>query len=417
MRGRTNVGGGGISLNGTPVNKTVAGGNIIAGDFVEYYSEPSYIEQSELITFQFNIGPYCVALRSNSVVLFKGNQQISAYAGYQVKKICKYRDMIVFLTWTSNYEPASIGVLKIVNDQLVLSDFAQTTDVNIYHSLGGVISVGDEKVIFISVKESGSTVLLFEGYALDISNAGILSNGTKTAFSDKEWGTRRDKISACFNDHIHYIYSLGAGSYNNGYTWKATVDSNNNITLERTNISTYSTAVDNLIAQYGDRLIFNGRTGSGSSSTNCIYTYNVATNNSSMLNTGGYISGIIDGNLFISYKEGSSVSTATKIYVKLFRYDEQANNITLLSEYEYEVETVGQTPITGFNAETDYGYIQLFYNDGNVRLLKVIDNIIQDEPDADKVKPYLDGGHPIGVAKESGAIGSVIPVYIPMPST
>ena len=55
MTGRTNYGGGGIALNANVVNKEIKSGNIIAGDFVEYYSEPTYIEQTQNVNFVFYI--------------------------------------------------------------------------------------------------------------------------------------------------------------------------------------------------------------------------------------------------------------------------------------------------------------------------------------------------------------------------
>lgn len=419
MRGKTNIGGGGIAINATPQQKTIKGGNIIAGDFVEYYSEPKWIEQSEWVYFRFCIGEYTVGIRNKAVVLFKNNEQISSYYGHQILDINKYNDMITFLANTGSYSIYTVGVLKIVNDQLVLVSSQETTGITSPGSSYNYAAqcAGNGKLLFLHITGNSSNNKIDKGYAFDISSEGVLSNGVKTEEIGAIWTDRLYSIDIIFCNNYFYSHSDG-GSYGGGYNHKFSVGQNNIITFEVGTSEPNLQYASQELARFGSRILYNG---SYNSSGNII-TYDVISKNTSVLSTDDYTPGIIDGNLFVAYKRLDVGSYTYKIKIRLYRYNEQANNITLINEIVLDDEALSQTPITGINATTHYVYVQFIKqssssNTYNVRLFEISNGRLQDIQDQNYVIPYQEGGNPIGVAKDSGAVNDVIDVYIPVAST
>ena len=93
MRGRTNITGGGMNLNATVDEFTVAEGNdITSGDFVEYYttvSERTLISSSMSILNHTKTGNgLCLGISDNVLYLFEetisGLEIVGAYNDYVV---------------------------------------------------------------------------------------------------------------------------------------------------------------------------------------------------------------------------------------------------------------------------------------------------------------------------------------------
>ena len=387
--------GDGVSLNANTANKYVAAGQITAGDFVEYYSEPTYISQpSGNPIFCFNIGAYVVGLRGVEIVLYKGNEEVSSYSDYSVSQICQYGDFIIFKT------SDTVGVLKIQNDQLVLVDTGSAS--------GTCISAGNGKVVLLTIKNSSAYYYIKNGYVFDISNTGELSNGKSLTYaSEYPVGnySRVQSIGLVYVDSTEAFYTYTkCTTEENPYNYKVEVDAENNLTLTSTYMGGLSSAWD-CLGQFDRRLII-GKSAS-------LASHDVISGAFSSFNIDNfYYPGIIDNNLFVTY---GAVSSAIKI--RLYYYNDQTNNITLLDEYTTTYEAISLN-FTAYNHETGYVYVP--YNSNNayrLRLLTVINNnAIQDIPDQDKVKAYMTGGHPIGVAKTDGNIGDTIPIYVPTPS-
>lgn len=403
MRGRTNAGDG-VALNATAQNKLLVG-QVTAGDFVEYYTEPTVLQQSSTINFKFNIGSYSVGLRGNAVVLFKEDEQISAYSDYTVVDICQYGNFIVFRS------SSEIGVLKIQNDQLVLVDEVQSLS-------GGsmcVMGAGDGKIILLTYTESSYAYTFYKGYVFDISNVGVLSNKTETDISSKGIGSRVNSIGLQYVESEDAFFTFTAITHSYGslqYNYKIEVDLSNELTLTTANSTKLTTTT--VIGRYGRKVLLQA--------SGYVYSYDVVSGNISTFiikdsSDHDLYSGIIDGDLFIAHN-----TVNTSIYVRLYRYDAQADSISFINEMSLPVSGTfsgSVERISCVNYTSKYAYVQygLANSVNNVRLLSIssIDEL-QEIPDLNKVVPYSTGGHPIGVAKTNGSNGDTIPVYVPTAS-
>lgn len=436
MRGRTNIGGGGIAINATVEQKTIKSGNIIAGDFVEYFSEKQKINQNANCYFKFNISEYSVALRDYAVVIFKNGQITSAYTGNVIYKICKYNNLILFLAYEN--DKYIIGVLKIQNDQLVYVDSVET-GVNFNAStINREISIcaGNGKVVIVGIKKyySNPQMRIYAGYVCDIANDGTLSNGAGTNFPTSEadayvWSNNdtRKQIAIVYNDgHFRAVSLVGEGNI-----YELTIDSNNSITPVVSGFQQFissSTTVsnigelENIAGQFGNLIVFTSGYYSG------YITLNIISGAVSNILVDGHASTVIDQGRFITTEvsENGSFSFYNILTVRLYSYNELTNSIELLDTFSIE-ETDAFAPVNS-NAyrscinETTHTVYAVTYKSNNypfyIYLFKVVNrNNIENFSDINYVISYAGEGNPIGVAKDSGAVNDIIGVYIPAAST
>ena len=112
MRGKTNATNG-VHLNATAVNKTVKSGQIVAGDFVEYYTTPTVIEQSKQLDFKFTVNNYAIAASTDGILYaFKNGEAAFSYSDHNCVFVQKYNDWILFHDNTLGV----LGVLSITNN-------------------------------------------------------------------------------------------------------------------------------------------------------------------------------------------------------------------------------------------------------------------------------------------------------------
>ena len=99
MKGRTNVLGGGVILNASIAEKEIKSGNIVAGDFVEYYSEQAEIPFVSNVIYTGIIGSYIIARSpSNAIALIKNERIISTYSTYSISNSLIAGNYIAFIT-------------------------------------------------------------------------------------------------------------------------------------------------------------------------------------------------------------------------------------------------------------------------------------------------------------------------------
>ena len=219
MRGRTNIGGGGIAINATVEQKTIKSGNIIAGDFVEYFKESEYIEQTQLIEFVFGIGEYDIARIGSTVTAFKNGRQIATYAGYNCQCISKYNNFILFLD-TNNY---ILGVLSVSDNGFELVSSVEISHQHSPNAQYMAIAGGGGKVCYWTVVNSSGSSYYFAAGVADISNNGALSNYVYTV--------TLKSASSAERTHYKYMFYYNGLFYainrNLGYSFPVSIDENN----------------------------------------------------------------------------------------------------------------------------------------------------------------------------------------------
>lgn len=455
MRGRTNIGGGGIAINATVEQKTIKSGNIIAGDFVEYFKESEYIEQTQNIDFVFSIGDYDIAkIMSGGVMLaaFKNGIQVATYAGYNCQCISKYNNFILFLD-TNNY---ILGVLSVSDNGFEL---VSSVEISYQHSPNAqymAIAGGGGKVCYWTIANTGGSSYYFAAGVADISNSGVLSNYVYTV-------TTKSSTSAARSYYKYMFYYNGlfyAIDRNSGYSYPVSIDENNVPTF-----GNYVTLLSNLHVSY--RLVFlkdnifaltKGQYGSVSTQ---IYGTLLVIN----FVTGNYVEKTLpqNGEMVTYIKDDIFIQTG-KIEVKpawdntykwyiansllLCRFDNSTYEITILDrltldeDYQYSppastvyfyekfkdeiILNLGICDLTlayaackaqekwdRTTSSSTYQQIQ----DPNIYLFDIENNHIQDFADENYVIPYAGGNYPIGVAKDTGTANDVIDVYIPAASS
>lgn len=433
MRGRTNVAGNGIAINASTQEKLISTGRILRGDFVEYYSTPSWIDLAGGADFKFTIGDYVIAAFGSLLSAFKNGQRIAVYSEYGCDVINKYNDWIVFYDTGT----ATVGVLKIENDIFTLIDaiiIDSTTSTNC------CIAAGDGK---ICVTRPNDIVVV------DIDDDGTLSNAVVTSAS----------IATSYERYLNYsegfYYSFTDYKATGGYTYTSATLKTAEITIDGQNVAT----VGNSITCYGANIYnnstdYNGKARQiyqkdriiGIASTYYRYEYrysseeyhgqqgyiyfvNIATGAVTTITVadhGEAISCISNGKLLTSkcYKYQHGTSDGQWVYranaIRLYAFDEETYSLTELSVKTYSEDTENAVQGNRAGCEENRVYVQLRQSGtthpGGIRIYEITGGTMCDISDKNRVEPYVNGNNPIGVAKESGAAGDTIPVYIPTPS-
>lgn len=406
MRGRTNVGGGGIALNANVVNKEIKSGNIIAGDFVQYYTENAIIEQSGNNLFLGNIRGYVVTVFTTytdyhnyggSIRLFKNGRQVSSYSGYTINDAYVYGNYIVFSSKGSKI----IGVLKIdSNGNLILVDSLTLTASREYY-----IAAGNGKICAFYCDASSSTSQM-NFVVCNISEEGTLSSLNEQTVSGYGLGYKSDII---FNEYNNSFYVMGYDSSSSSFPYvyvrKVEIDNDNVVTLQsRSTQFTIPDAISNgALYQNGDLLVC------GKSSA--IYAITISTGSYITLALPQYYnsSNIVDG-YFIAVSSNSTGNSS----IFLYYFDEQNKEITLINENSFDLQ-ISSGPMVQFIEGTRL-YVKN-YSNYNLNLLTIVNNqYIEEQSDTNYVLPFSEYGHPIGVAKDSGSTGDTIGVYVPVSS-
>lgn len=406
MKGRTNVGGGGIALNANVVNKEIKSGNIVAGDFVQYYTENAIIEQSGNNLFLGNIRGYVVTVFTTSINyhtyggsirLFKNGRQISSYSGYEINDAYVYGNYIVFNSGNSKI----IGVLKIdTNGNLILVDSLTLTS-----SLKYYIAAGNGKICAFYCGTSSSTSQM-SFVVCNISEEGILSSLNEQTVSGYGLGYKSDII---FNEYNNSFYVIGAynssSSFTSVYARKVEIANDNTVTLQSSSTQlTIPDAISNgVLYQNGDLLVC-GKYG---------YIYAIT------ISTGSYVTlalpeNYIPSNIVNGYFVAARSNNTGNSSISLYYFNEQNKEITFINENSFDLQ-ISSELMTRFIEGTRL-YVKN-YSGYNLNLLTIVNNqYIEEQSDTNYVLPFSEYGHPIGVAKDSGSTGDTIGVYVPVSS-
>lgn len=401
MRGRTNVGGGGIALNANVVNKEVASGNIIAGDFVEYYTVPgSLSNQNGFDIVVGNIGEYTIIIggtQSSSygyslMYLIKNDEIVDIYEDSYIKNAIIYNNFVVIGTIEPN---KGFGTLRIINDKFVLIDF-----LNVLYGKDN-ISIANGK-IFASA--TGSTTAILN--VCDISDQGMLSNANQSAAAIS---TIQYVI---YHNGIYYGFHYNSTSEVDVYTITFSESGVPSISSTYKQLTLYNVnpAERYVMLQTEDYIIFKSQPETTASAAlyyvtipDFIVTRIQFTFPSSSNYNFGIVSKIENGQFFAVYNNQ---------YLYYYIFNEVLKTITLIDNFNTEsnkIQRIGYrngNRIAVLNSSL-YDTFRLFELEN--------DTYIQDISDKDYVIPYT-AGHPIGVAKDPGSTGDTIGVYIPVSS-
>lgn len=437
MRGRTNVGGGGISLNANLVDKEIKSGNIIAGDFVEYYSESTYIEQTQNVNFVFAIGDYDIAQIGSALTAFSNGKQKFSYTGYNCSYVGKYNDFIVF----HDTRVGILGVLSVSSNGFVLVDSVSTGAT--YGSYATCIWGGGGKICCFGNQRYC--------YVVDIDNNGNLSNYKQTTFSSAISQTAQ---YMCYYNNKFYII---ASSSSTAYSYPLNIDAENNVTLGTSIFLSYY-QTNREVFRKNDIIIF-AYNEADSNDVRKIYgklnVVNFVTGNTfpkTLPSHGEMLTYINNSLCLITGKEtlkpawDSSNDNYIENSLKLCRFDEQTYELTTLDEIKFDDDyktypgigehfynlyikqvskNVGICDLYIAYAQckkqtkfvvTERSTSKTDIEDYNLYLYDIEYNTLKDFSDKNYVIPYQDDGHPIGVAKDSGSTGDTIGVYVPVSS-
>ena len=393
MRGRTNAGEG-IALNATAVNKTVASGQITAGDFVQYYTENSILEQPVLNRLVGIMGEYIIttdardSYSGSGLRLFKNNSQIDSYTDFPVYDAYTSEDFIVF---SSNN---LLGVLTIVNDRFVLVD---TLETNFSYRK---IAFGGGKVCAIHNGSTGSGATL-RAAVCDISISGQLDNLQEQTVSGPSIYYTPLRID--YNGSDFYMAEGVSSSTSYTYLWKLSIDNNNAITPTRINSGVRP--FSNRLYRNGNLVIYSGWVSSYSPKYRMCLDY---------LSSGNEVEISLDETP--SNISGGMFYTVDDYSVKLYSFDEQNASISLI-----DTVTISQQLQSSSNGiallNNGKALCKLYSGNDLVKMEIVNEEYIQEITNPDYVVPFSQYGHPIGIAKTNGNANDVIPIYIPTPST
>ena len=397
MTGRTNVVDG-VSINATTANKVIADGySIVAGDFVEYYTEAGVIDQQSANNMVVgNIGDYSITLGGtyngygySEVKLFKNDALIDVYDDYSIYNAIVFGDYVIFATYNN---PKIIGTLKIQSEALVLVD-SITIPSATYRKM---LCVANNKV-FVTTDDASKPLTV-----CDISAAGLLSNM-------KETSNLGNATSIFYDNSTYYYVFKPTNKVSSIYT--LTIASDNSVTRSYSPVASItlpenSSALSNIIYQ-DDGIVIFGYTGY---LTKIILPELTYTN----ISINGTPFSLIEDDMFVSY------GTAGNQYnVYLYSIDVALNTTELIDRCN-----IGFAPYPGYSYPNGYNGIgwkngdrvSVFRSNSGyfIYLYEVIDDLhIEPIADTDYVVPFSVENHPIGVAKDSGIAGDTIAVYIP----
>ena len=405
MRGRTNVGDG-VALNANVTNRLLKSGQVTAGDFVEYYTEPTAIDQSARLNFRFVANGYLIATAGNILTAFKDGRQVDSYAGYTLTQVGLCGDYVLIY----DKKLGIIGVLSIDNDEFTLLDTIETGTIG-SESYSGIWGANG-KVCLVTFY---SSTALRVGIA-DIANDGTLSNFRMTTISQSAFSL----FFIAYYDAF-YIISMQHNIL------KLAIGANNEASLDEV-IPWGNHTVNNNRALYrrGPIIVINDNYGT-STNTQDLYVLNFTTGSSSSkrIPENGAIHSIINDSYFLASArtfKGSNIGYWT-YKLSLCKFDEETYEITLLDIMSF---TEGSGTI--INTDTvnmggivdDIAYDQCMggysSNIAPLDLFEIFNEThLQRISQRDYVLPYS-AGNPVGVAQTNGVANDIIPVYIPTAS-
>lgn len=390
MTGRTNVGGGGTALNADVEPKIVKSGSITAGDFVNYYTENSYIPFSNYFYFLANIGDYTVGTSPNrssgSLVLIKNNEILSRYSTYTVEDIASI----------GNYIAVSSGkmllIIGIQNDTLVLVDSHEFSK-NIKF-----LEVANNKIV---------AFLAFQTYYDTCAVCQISQNGQIQGLAESSVSTyMQNSYGPDLRYYNGWYYMLSLSSSGSSYNFKFQVNANNQIENFASTYSLPGSDSKSFLYQKDSKVLY-----WGSSSTTNYYWVELTTGAYTFVNgiNGIAVTRISEDRLFLAKPNTSSY------IVELFSFDDESVEVTLLSSLNssgyYGSMPLGMCWLKGNNA-------CIRNSDGGqycVEIADIVNNTLTHHQNKNYVKPYAGGIEPIGVAKDSGRTNDIIDVYVPTP--
>lgn len=390
MRGRVNTGEG-VALNASTVDKILGSGQVTAGDFVQYYEESDEIEQSQKNSAYFSIGDYFVTSKSNAICLFSGGQQVDAYSDYAIDAVADYGDYIVFFNFTNRL----VGVLEIYEGRLRLVDSLTVPDINSLYDGATLIAAGNGTVMVLC--QYNYSRYYYRHYAvLDISDNGILSNLSTNKYETYEDITRS----------IEYTNGGFYALRGNINLLSLTTDADRKVIETATGANNYYVTLGRRIYKNNNLLIYNGYHLSSNQYTFYLVVVN-APGTITKIEVNGMASDIIDG-IFAAQKYS---------YPDFYLYSFNPNTVEV-ALIDSEVFTgLEPNPINCIFTLDDKLYVQKAYYSYNLLLFDIVnDSYIERKTDKNKVVPFSQYGHPIGVAKTNGNVGDIIPIYIPTPS-
>lgn len=450
MRGRTNIGGGGIAINATVQQKTIKSGNIIAGDFVEYYSQTPYIEQASDIDFKFVFKGYSIALSGSVMTAFKNGEAIDSFADYNCTWIGK-DDSDNFIVFHDN-NLGILGTLNIVNDEIILVDILQTSDIS---QMWVGIGIGGGKVCYARRGESSPNYTKV-GVA-NISANGELSNFVLTTIEDDSYvlsSYEPNIITVAYYNGFYFVYRK------QNIPWCTA-----HIEIDSNNVASFSSSTSIINNLYDPRLIYKkddiiviACLTDSSSNVGCMYVINFVTGNymQKLMPEDGEIYSFINEGKFLAsgkntfwirYSNSGSTTIVLAYKLKLYAFNERTYEISLIDEIVLEDDYteyphnnlpynvfIQSRDVSGYAfkrniAAIDNGHFYaqikgqitdiktsspyITYNwSKNIYLYEIANGKLTEITDHNYVKPYQ-AGNPIGVAKDSGTINDVIDVYIP----
>ena len=388
MKGRTNVLNGGIILNANTVDKEIKTGNIVAGDFVNYYTENSYIPFSDYFYFLANIGDYTVGTSPNSssgsLVLIKNNEILSRYSTYTVEDIASIGNYIVFSSGKM------LLIIGIQNDTLVLVDSYEFSK-----NIKFLECANNKIVAFLGSQSTYDTCAVCQ-----ISQNGQIQGLVESSVSTY----MQNSYSPDLRYYDGWYYMLSLSSSGGSYNFKFQLNANNQIENFASTYSLPGSDSKRFLYQKDSKVLY-----WGNSSTTNYYWVELTTGAYTFVNgiNGIAVTRISEDRLFLAKPNTSSY------IVELFSFDDESVEVTLLSSLNesgyYGSMPLGRCWLKGNNA-------CIKNSDGGqycVEIADIVNNTLTHRQNKNYVKPYAGGIEPIGVAKESGTAGDTIAVYVP----
>lgn len=400
MRGRTNVGGGGIAINASVQNKTIKSGDIVAGDFVEYYTEANVISQSASNEFICNIGSYTITKKNASLALFKNKEQVDSFIDYNILCACQYNNFVIFFS-SSNV----LGVIAIdtTNDEFSLVD---TITASVYDSsFDDAYSIGarNDKIIVCTKYYYNTSETRYRFALVDISVTGELSNGIITNYITKNLNFFNIKIDSFENASFYFLGSASSTLY----CIELIINQDRTISWGNSNTIRNYFTLGSKIFQQDSIVVYDGYNNTNSEVPIYIDLSNGIGN---LINILGEVITNIEDLKFVTYEESSNLH-----YLHLYSFNTSTYEAILLDTISIDQPYLSGTTnaiVNGFANGNDV--LAKITGGYNLRIFEINGDFLQEIPDIDYVIPYSGSGRSIGIAKDNGTTDDVIGVYIPL---
>lgn len=423
MRGRTNIGGGGIAINATVEQKTIKFGNIIAGDFVEYFSESTSFEPSSFFDFKFVVNGFLIAKVGSIITAFKSGRQVATYAGYNCTYIGKRGNNVIFYDVSANV----VGVLSITNEGFTLVDsysITPRTSSNASYAIWG----SDNKICYVMWDKNTSNRKFYVGI-FDIASNGALSNYQETILDAPS--NSNINMDVCYYEGHFYIVLFG--NYT-GLTVSISIDVNNVATIDSQYTQNGSVSDQPRIVYKKGQILAIAYYDGGSSSPSTanqgyLVLFNFVTGNYNRVFIADYgeILSIVNNSLVLTSKRTRVSNNYYTYTMNLCRFDDLTLSLTVLDTivFDLDYQTITkclQGTLAGIEDDIVYAQLQGGHTTSTVgvytvSLFEIINNNHIQYPTQKNYVQTYGNGNPIGVAKDSGVAGDIIDVYVPAPTT